>query len=187
MHPEQLIDKRPYPAHVLLSPPPDELADVTVAIEPLNPGERRICAVITIPQPVEPIWRVLTDYDKLADFLPSVVLSRRVPHPEGKIRLEQVGAHGFLKFHFRARMVLDIEEFYPERIAFNGVEGDFVIFRGAWELHPQHQTTQLCYTVHLRPRVGLPVRLIEGQIRRGVALNLLAIRQRVAQLATDPP
>ncbi|MCS7226640.1 MAG: hypothetical protein NZ821_06585 [Gloeomargarita sp. SKYB31] len=154
-------------------------AGVAVDIERLNRWERLIRAAIVIPCPIEPVWQVLTDYERLADFLPNLVISRRLPHPATKIRLEQVGAHCFLKFHFRARVVLDIEEQYPERILFNGVEGDFTIFQGAWELKPKGQLTQLIYGVHLRPRLSLPVRWIENKIHRGVTVNLLAIRQRV--------
>ncbi|MEN9208267.1 MAG: SRPBCC family protein [Gloeomargarita sp. GMQP_bins_120] len=153
--------------------------DVRVEVVRLSPWDRSIRAVTAIPAPVEPIWQVLTDYERLADFVPSLVLSRRLPHPPGKIRLEQIGAQRFLKCSFRARVVLDIEEHYPERIDFHAVEGDFVTFRGAWELQPQPQATQLIYSVHLRPRLGLPVRLVENKIQRGVTVNLLAIRRQV--------
>ena len=156
--------------------------EVPVVVERLSRWERRIQATIAIPQPVEPIWRVLTDYEALADFIPNLAVSRRLAHPEAKIRLEQVGTQPLLKFNFRARVVVDIEEFYPQRIAFTGVEGDFSRFDGAWSLQPQATATQLCYLVHLRPRASLPVRLIEGRITRGIQKNLLAIRERVNQL-----
>jgi len=156
--------------------------EVPVVVERLSRWERRIQATIAIPHPVEPIWQVLTDYEALADFIPNLAVSRRLAHPEAKIRLEQVGTQPLLKFNFRARVVVDIEEFYPQRIAFTGVEGDFSRFDGAWSLQPQATATQLCYTVHLRPRASLPVRLIEGRISWGIRINLLAIRERVHQL-----
>ena len=156
--------------------------EVPVVVERLNRWERRIQAAISIPHPVEPIWQVLTDYEALADFIPNLAVSRRLAHPEAKIRLEQVGTQPILKFNFRARVVVDIEEIYPQRIGFTCVEGDFSRFDGAWSLQPQATATQLCYLVHLRPRAGLPVRLIEGRITRGIQKNLLAIRERVNQL-----
>ncbi len=158
-------------------------SDVQVVVERLNRWERRIQAEITIPHPVEPVWRVLTDYEALADFLPNLTVSRRVEHPQAKIRLEQVGAQTLLqKINFRARVVVDIEEIYPERIGFTCVAGDFSRFDGAWHLQPQGNGTRLHYTVHLRPRVSLPVRLIEGRISRGIQVNLQAIRERVGQV-----
>lgn len=156
---------------------------VQVAVERLNRWERRIQADILIPHPVEPVWQVLTDYEALADFIPNLAVSRRLSHPEAKIRLEQVGKQTILqKINFRARVVVDIEEQYPQQICFACVEGDFSRFDGAWSLQPQANVTQLGYTVHLRPRVNLPVRLIEGRITRGIQVNLLAIRARVGQL-----
>ncbi len=155
---------------------------VQVAVERLNRWERRIQADILIPHPVEPIWRVLTDYEALADFVPNLAVSRRLAHPEAKIRLEQVGTQPLLKINFRARVVLDIEEFYPHRIHFTCVEGDFSRFEGQWRLQPEATATRLGYAVQVRPRASLPVRLIEGRLTRGIQVNLLAIRERVGQL-----
>ncbi|MEN9216303.1 MAG: SRPBCC family protein [Gloeomargarita sp. HHBFW_bins_162] len=158
-------------------------SEVQVAVERLNCWERRIQAAITIPQPVERVWRVLTDYEALADFIPNLAVSRRLVHPEAKIRLEQVGSQTIVKkINFRARVVIDIEEIYPEQIRFTCVEGDFSRFDGAWDLEPQGNSTQVIYTVQIRPRANLPVRLIEGRISRGIQVNLLAIRERVGQL-----
>ncbi len=157
-------------------------ADLRVGVERLNRWERRLQAEMTMPYPVAPIWQVLTDYEALADFLPNVAVSRRLPHPEGKIRLEQVGTQPLLRFNFRARVVLDIEEIYPQRIQFTCVEGDFSRFDGAWQLEPQGTDTRLIYTVQVRPRRHLPVGLIEGRITQGIRRNLQAIRERVAQV-----
>lgn len=158
-----------------------QAAEVGVVVERLNRWERRIQAEILIPCPMAPVWQVLTDYESLADFLPNVAVSRRLPHPEGNIRLEQVGTQPLLQVQFRARVVLDITEIYPRRIEFHCVAGDFSRFDGAWQLDPQGTDTLLVYTVQVRPQRHLPVRLIEGQITQGIRMNLLAIRERVVQ------
>lgn len=39
------------------------------------------------------VWAVLTDYDALADFVPALAVSERLPHPSGDanlVRLRQV-------------------------------------------------------------------------------------------------
>jgi ribosome-associated toxin RatA of RatAB toxin-antitoxin module len=158
-----------------------QAAEVGVVVERLNRWERRIQAEILIPCPMAPVWQVLTDYESLADFLPNVAVSRRLPHPEGNIRLEQVGTQPLLQVQFRARVVLDITEIYPRRIEFTCVEGDFSRFDGAWQLDPQGTATRLMYTVQVRPRRHLPVSLIEGRITQGIQMNLLAIREQAVQ------
>ncbi|APB33255.1 cyclase/dehydrase-like protein [Gloeomargarita lithophora Alchichica-D10] len=165
-----------------LEPAGEPTLEPGVSVERLNRWERRIQAEILIPHPVAPVWQVLTDYEALADFIPNLAVSRRLAHPEAKIRLEQVGTQPLLKINFRARVVVDIEEIYPQQIHFTCVAGDFSRFDGAWHLHPEATATRLSYAVHLRPRANLPVRWIEGRITRGIQVNLLAIRQRVGQL-----
>jgi len=156
----------------------DEVAIDTEA----NGRQRRIAARLPIACPPELLWQVLTAYEQLPEFLPNLVASRRLEHPEGGIRLEQIGAQQLLKVNFRARVVLDLEEVYPERIQFQMVEGDFRQFHGYWALECAESTaaqTQLTYCVTVLPPRVMPARLIEQRLRQDLSANLLAIRQRV--------
>ena len=82
--------------------------DVEVKIEKIAERKRQITAKIQIPQSsVEHVWKVLTDYEALAEFIPNLAKSRRLEHPTGGIRLEQVGSQRLLNFKFCARVVLD--------------------------------------------------------------------------------
>lgn len=165
---------------------PALLDTVEVQIEPIAQRKRRISAKLLIPHPIEPIWRVLTNYEALADFIPNLAISRRLEHPTGGIRLEQVGTQRLLRFNFSARVVLDLEEKFPHEINFNLVEGDLKDFSGAWQLEPNAQsnqvTTNLSYTVCVLPKRTMPVAIIERRLANDLRINLLAIRQRVNDL-----
>jgi ribosome-associated toxin RatA of RatAB toxin-antitoxin module len=145
--------------------------------------QRQISARIQIPFPVEQVWQVLTDYDHLADFIPNLSKSRQIQHPEGGIRLEQIGAQTFLKLKFCARVVLDMVEQFPTRLDFFMVEGDFKTFDGCWQLQPlvlgDRMGTDLCYTVRVLPPRTMPIGLIERRLRQNLVLNLQSICQRV--------
>ncbi len=175
---------------ILSSLPPQELASlldtVEVQVEQLSPRQRQISAKIPISQAVEPIWQVLTDYEALADFIPNLSKSQRLEHPTGGIRLEQVGTQRLLRFNFSARVVLDLEEKFPNEINFNLVEGDLKAFSGTWRLQPDIQSktvvTNLFYTVCVLPKRTMPVSIIERRLSNDLRLNLLAIRQRVNNL-----
>lgn len=162
------------------------LDTVDVQIEQIAQRTRKISAQVLIPHAIEPIWRVLTNYEALADFIPNLAISRRLEHPNGGIRLEQVGTQKLLRFNFSARVVLDLEEKFPHEINFNMVEGDLKAFSGAWRLEPQPQAnevaTNLCYSVCVLPKRTMPVALIERRLSNDLRLNLLAIRQRVNDL-----
>ena len=159
---------------------------VEVQVEEVAQRQRQIAAKIQIPHPAERVWQVLTDYEGLADFIPNLAKSRRLSHPTGGIRLEQVGTQRLLRFNFSARVVLDLEEKFPREINFNMVEGDLKAYSGKWVLEPLPLVdiigTNLCYTVLVWPKLTMPVGLIERHLSRDLQLNLAAIRQQVERL-----
>jgi ribosome-associated toxin RatA of RatAB toxin-antitoxin module len=163
------------------------LAKVEVEVEKIAQRQRQISAKVQIPQPVEKIWKVLTDYEALADFIPNLAKSRLMEHPEGGIRLEQIGSQRILKFNFCARVVLDLEEYFPKEINFRMVEGDFKGFSGSWCLEPclvgEYLATNLSYTIQVWPKLTMPIGMIENRLTKDIQLNLLAIYQRVEELA----
>lgn len=162
-------------------------ADVAIQVEKISERQRQITATLQILQPVEKIWQILTDYESLAEFIPNLAQSRLLAHPQGGIRLEQIGSQRLLNFKFCARVVLDLEEFFPKEINFQMVEGDFKGFSGKWCLEPYSlgaaQGTNLCYTIQVWPKLTMPISIIENRLSNDLRLNLLAIRQRVESLA----
>lgn len=164
-------------------------ADVAIQVEKISERQRQIKATVQIPHPVEKIWKILTDYEALADFIPNLAKSRLLDHPQGGIRLEQIGSQSLLNFKFCARVVLDLEELFPKEINFQMVEGDFKGFSGSWCLEPcslgEIQGTNLCYTIQVWPKLTMPISIIENRLSKDLRLNLLAIRQRVESLASS--
>lgn len=155
---------------------------VTVTVEKLAGRQRQLEAQIQLLHPLDRVWTVLTDYEALADFIPNLSHSRRLAHPEDGIRLEQVGQESALFLNFSARVVLDLTEVYPQAIHFQMVEGDFRSFNGSWLLSTQDHLqplTHLTYRLLIVPKLAMPVAAIEKRLRRNLAANLLAIRERL--------
>jgi len=165
---------------------PSLCSAVAVEVVPVGDRTRQISATIQIPQPRDRVWQVLTDYDHLAEFIPNLQESRRIPHPNGGIRLEQVGAQSLwkLRFKFCARVVLDIVENFPHELRFQMVEGDFKEFFGAWILQPTtERSTDLTYTLTVQPSRVMPVGVIEKRLCHDMKVNMTAIDQRVRAIA----
>lgn len=165
---------------------PELLKLVEIQAERLEGRQRRITAQVEIPRPVEQVWQVITNYEALADFIPNLARSKRLAHPTGGIRLEQVGTQRLLRFNFSARVVLDLTEKFLQEVSFQMVEGDFKAFSGCWRLEPMSTanspTTKLYYSVCVTPKLAMPVALVEQRLRHDLPLNLLAMRQRVIHL-----
>jgi ribosome-associated toxin RatA of RatAB toxin-antitoxin module len=159
--------------------------DVSLTLSKLEGRQRRVEATIHLAHPVEAVWQVLSDYDRLSDFIPNLAKSCKIPHPEGGVRIEQVGAQNLRIVTFTARVVLDMAEEYPSAIRFNMVEGDFKGFSGAWLLQRipglGGEGTLLTYTLDVWPKATIPVIAIEQRLKKDLPQNLHAIRDRLSQ------
>jgi uncharacterized protein YndB with AHSA1/START domain len=159
-------------------------SDVLLTISKLAGRQRRIEATIHLPFSIEQVWQVLTDYEGLADFIPNLSKSSRVPHPEGGIRIEQVGIQNLKIVTFSARVVLDMVEEYPLAIRFTMAEGDFKSFSGSWLLQSIPESdgggTRLTYILEVWAKATIPVIAIEQRLKKDLPQNLYAIRDRLA-------
>lgn len=56
----------------------------------LGRNSRRIRCKVVIRASLDDVWRVLTDYERMAEFLPSVTVSKIVERRENFTRILQV-------------------------------------------------------------------------------------------------
>ncbi|MEM6251987.1 MAG: SRPBCC family protein [Cyanobacteria bacterium P01_D01_bin.156] len=158
---------------------------VSIQTQKLAPRQRQITATVAIPCSLEQVWQILTDYERLSEFVPNLTTSRLLSHPDDGIRLEQIGAQCFLNFKFCARVILDMTESFPRELGFSMVEGDFKKFMGKWSLQPailgEQAATVLSYELVVQPPLAMPVQLIERHICHNLTQNLLAICDRTTE------
>ncbi|KAJ0972011.1 hypothetical protein J5N97_019970 [Dioscorea zingiberensis] len=162
-----------------------ENRSVHCEVEVVSWRERRIKACILVDTDVESVWSVLTDYERLADFVPNLIYSGRIPCPHsGRIWLEQRGQQRALYWHIEARVVLDLQEL-PDlndgrELYFAMVDGDFKKFEGKWSVKagPRALTAILSYEVNVIPTFNFPAIFIERIIRSDLPVNLQAIACR---------
>ena len=162
-------------------------SDVTVKIEKLEGRQRRVFAKLQIPYPVEHVWHVLTDYEAFAEFMPGLIRSRRLDHPTGGVRIEQVRTKNFMGMTLSARSVMDIEETFPHTIHYQLIEGDMKALSGYWQLEPWSLSestagTDLMYDFSVTPKPILPMVLVEHLLSHDIPASVLAIRQRVEEI-----
>jgi hypothetical protein len=59
------------------------------------------------------VWKILTDYEKLADFIPGLAVSKLIDKKDKFARLYQVNSiHSFLIFSFSIKLEVDTFFFY---------------------------------------------------------------------------
>ncbi|KAJ4749091.1 polyketide cyclase/dehydrase/lipid transporter [Rhynchospora pubera] len=160
----------------------EDSAHVRCDVHVISWRERAVHASILVHADVDSVWSVLTDYERLADFIPNLVYSGRIPCPhEGRIWLEQRGLQRALYWHIEARVVLDLQEIpnlaNGRELHFSMVDGDFKKFEGKWSVRPGTRpgTAKLSYEVNVIPRFNFPAILLERIIRSDLPINLKAL------------
>ena len=63
---------------------------VFIEIKKLQKNSRRIRSKISINASLDTVWKILTDYEKLADFIPSLAVSKLIDKKDKFARLYQV-------------------------------------------------------------------------------------------------
>lgn len=121
----------------------DEEEGIRIQIVKLGKRSRRIESSILIKASLSTIWGVLTDYERLADFIPGLAVNRLLDKRDKYARLFQIGQQDLaLGLKFNAKAVIDCYEKDLEilsnsqkrDIEFKMVEGDFETFEGRWSI-----------------------------------------------------
>lgn len=156
-------------------------------IEKLEGRKRRIIIKIQIPYSLEQVWQILTDYEAFMEFMPSLVESKRLEHPTGGIRLQQVRSKNFMGMKFSGRSVFDIKENFPHEIHYQLIEGDMKALNGYWRLEPWNLSeskvgTNLIYDFIVLPKPIFPMALLERILSHDLPLNMIAISKRLEEV-----
>ena len=129
---------------------------VTMTIEWVGPYRAHVTAHTTIPVPQGRIWTVLTDYDHLEEFVPLMELSKVIQRDGPVILLYQRGSIRLPFYRKDLEVTFHVEEKPREAIHFEAVKGDFLIYRGSWELQKTAEGVRIDYEATLEPAAPLP-------------------------------
>ncbi|KZV16472.1 hypothetical protein F511_10084 [Dorcoceras hygrometricum] len=180
--------------------------NIEIEIENTGKNSRRIRSKVVVQANLQTLWEVLTDYERLADFIPGLAVSQLLEKGDNFARLFQIGEQDLaFGLKFNAKGTIDCFEkdlqtipFGQKRdIEFKMVEGDFQLFEGKWSVEQvvncnpedlktdsvvrEFQTT-LVYVVDVKPKLWLPVRLVEGRLCTEIRTNLSCIRQEAERV-----
>ncbi len=160
---------------------------VTVTLTELEDNVTGVAGSILIKCPAEDIWRVLTDYNNFSRFVPRILHSKLVRDGGASKMIEQIGQTGISFIRVRARVTLEVEEEYLERISFSAVGGDFKVYAGSWFIQdkPGVEGTMLHYQARIKPRFPTPPALVRHVQKNDLPQVLSAIRQRVRKIKQE--
>ncbi|MCX7154752.1 MAG: SRPBCC family protein [Proteobacteria bacterium] len=128
-----------------------------VSIETTRQGDFFLVdASVDLQSDVRIVWQVLSDYDRLAQFIPDMKSSRVVErNAEGPV-VEQLGEYSFLFFSQPIEVRLQVVETPPHRIVSRAVAGSFREMTGSYDLSPISGGVRLRYAGRMNPKFDVP-------------------------------
>jgi carbon monoxide dehydrogenase subunit G len=115
-----------------------------------------IRAGATVAAPVSLVWEVLTDYEKLPQFIPGISKSIVQAREANRVVVEQNGEVRFLVFSFPIEVRLEVRESPQTSVVSRAVAGNLRRMEGRNELDPDGGSVRLRYSGEMEPDFGLP-------------------------------
>jgi carbon monoxide dehydrogenase subunit G len=91
----------------------------------------------TLAAPIDLVWQTLTDYERLAEFIPGMRRSRVIERRGAVAVVEQLGEAGFLFLSFPIEVTLASTERPPYALEVSLVKGNLKRLDGAYRIEPQ--------------------------------------------------
>lgn len=137
-----------------------------------------INAHATIRAPLPLIWRTLTDYDHLADFIPGMKKSRVLERRGGRVIVEQIGEAKLLIFSYSIAVVVESEEHYPATIGVRVLTGNLRQLAGAYRIETVSGARDqfvLRWQGIIEPDIPLPLFITAPGLRETVAAQFFGM------------
>ena len=95
-----------------------------------------VCRAV-LDAPLDLVWQTLTDYDRLAEFIPGMRRSRVIERRGAVAVIEQSGEVGFLFLTFSIDVTLASTERPPHALEVSMLKGNLKRLDGAYRIEPQ--------------------------------------------------
>jgi ribosome-associated toxin RatA of RatAB toxin-antitoxin module len=143
--------------------------DLSVEAERRGEGvEVRARAFIAAPQAL--VWRAITDYERLPQFVPGIAKSVVRERNGSRVVVEQAGEARFLIFSFPLVVLLEVTESAPDWVASRAVSGNLRRMNGRYDVRTDAARggVLLLYAGVIEPDFDLPP-LVGAAALRGMA------------------
>lgn len=124
-------------------------------------------------------WAVLTDYDRLSEFIPGMNASRVVSREGNRVVVDQSGEASLLFFTFPINVRLAIEEQPFERIDSRAIAGNFRELTGTYRLEARRPRLRLRYSGRLTPDFSVPPLIASILVRNTAARRFRAMVEEI--------
>jgi hypothetical protein len=124
-------------------------------------------------------WEVLTDYDRLAEFIPDLGSSRVLRRNLDGALVEQKGEFSFLFFRQPIEVTMAVFEQPPRRVIARGIAGNLKDMEASYELEASETGVRLAYFGRFAPDFFLPPLIGMPIVRRSLERRFRAMVEEI--------
>jgi ribosome-associated toxin RatA of RatAB toxin-antitoxin module len=127
------------------------------------------------------VWRILTDYERMPEFVPDLKQARVLSRSGDQVLVEQFGVVRFLFFQRTIHLIVQVREQPISQIDVSLVDGDMKVYNCRWQLIavPETGGTRVVYSGTLAPKFYVPGMLGSNLIRADVEKMMAAVLERL--------
>jgi hypothetical protein len=162
----------------LLAPAPSRAADIVVHVE-RSDGVLLVEASAEIEGGIFQAWQVLTDYGRLAEFVPDVQSSRVISRNGNQVLVEQKGEARLLFVRFPIDVRLAVTEHPYDRVVSRAVAGNFREMQGTYRLEAGLGRVSLRYSGRMVPDFFVPPLIGTLVLRHNVEATFRALVEEI--------
>lgn len=167
-------------AMMLMLAGPHPAAAATVTINTKLQGDAiDIHASSMLNADVTTAWRVLTDYDRYAEFIPDLNVSRVVARNGATITVEQSGNAAFWLFKMPVHVTFEVNELPPHSLQSRTVAGSVRVLASSYALAPVASGVRLDYAGQILPGFELVGRIEQMVIERNAVRQFQALADEI--------
>jgi ribosome-associated toxin RatA of RatAB toxin-antitoxin module len=140
----------------------------------------------TVAAPLPKVWRILTGYERMSDFVPDMESSKVLSRNGNEVIIEQFGVARFLFMSRAIHLIVKSVEQPMSAIDISLISGDMKHYESRWELVPVPETggTRIVYYGRLMPNFYVPgfigTKMVRSDIERMMAAVLARLDRRDA-------
>jgi hypothetical protein len=126
-------------------------------------------------------WRVLTDYDNLANFIPNLSASRITARSGNAVTVEQKGEARLLFLTYPIDVRLVVTEIPQSRVTSRAVAGNFREMSGTYAVEASGSRVRLRYSGRLVPAFYVPPLIGTWVLRSNVETTFSALVDEIVR------
>jgi ribosome-associated toxin RatA of RatAB toxin-antitoxin module len=171
-------------APVMAQAPKLELPKLEVSVNRVDHDGQHLYEVDatgTVAAPLPKVWRILTGYERMAEFVPDMESSKVLSRNGSEVIIEQFGVARFLFMSRTIHLIVRAAEQPMSSIDISLISGDMKHYEAHWELVPVPETggTKIIYRGKLMPNFYVPSLLGAKMVRSDIEHMMSAVLARL--------